>query len=110
MVGHLLHGEVDRELLALMESDPIALCVMTTHGFAVYATTPSATVAHSDVDLTAPVALVVGSESTGLTDAWLAESGILIPMTGTIDSLNASVAAGIVLFEAVRQRRVAGSG
>ncbi|NNL70915.1 MAG: RNA methyltransferase, partial [Acidimicrobiia bacterium] len=46
----------------------------------------------------------VGSESTGLTDAWLDREQILIPMTGTIDSLNASVSAGIALFEAVRQR------
>lgn len=57
-------------------------------------------------DYTKPTAIVVGTESTGLTDQWLQNSNqnILIPMQGEIDSLNVSVAAGIVIFEAKRQR------
>ena len=81
------------------------LAWLAAHEIAVFATTPAATLAHSDADLTGRCALVVGSESTGLTDEWLSAEQILIPMTGTIDSLNASVSAGIVLFEAARQRR-----
>jgi TrmH family RNA methyltransferase len=52
------------------------------------------------------VALVVGSEQYGLTDAWLqgADARVLIPMPGSVDSLNAAMSAGILLFEAVRQR------
>jgi len=51
-------------------------------------------------------AIVVGTEATGLSDIWrtIAMHPIKIPMQGTIDSMNVSVAAGILLFEAVRQR------
>jgi TrmH family RNA methyltransferase len=53
-----------------------------------------------------PTALVVGTEATGLTEPWRTESSqnIIIPMQGTIDSMNVSVAAAILLFEAKRQR------
>jgi TrmH family RNA methyltransferase len=55
---------------------------------------------------TNPTALVVGTEATGLTDAWrnAATQNIIIPMQGTIDSMNVSVAAAILIFEAKRQR------
>lgn len=51
-------------------------------------------------------AIVVGTEATGLTSEWLENStqNIMIPMLGEIDSLNVSVAAGILIFEAKRQR------
>ena len=56
--------------------------------------------------MTGPTALVMGTESTGLTDAWrvAADAHIRIPMLGRLDSLNVSVSAAILLFEAVRQR------
>ena len=55
---------------------------------------------------TKPTALVVGTESTGLSEKWRTEStnNIIIPMQGEIDSMNVSVAAAILLFEAKRQR------
>jgi len=55
---------------------------------------------------TNPTALVVGTEATGLTDAWRAAAtqNIIIPMQGEIDSMNVSVAAAILIFEAKRQR------
>lgn len=54
----------------------------------------------------APTAIVVGTEADGLTDQWLQYStqNIVIPMQGEIDSMNVSVAAGILIFEAKRQR------
>ena len=60
-----------------------------------------------DCDMTAGTALVMGTESTGLTPAWreAADAHIRIPMLGRLDSLNVSVSAAILLFEAVRQRR-----
>ncbi len=53
-----------------------------------------------------PTALVVGTEATGLTEPWRekATQNIIIPMQGEIDSMNVSVAAAILLFEAKRQR------
>jgi len=57
-------------------------------------------------DYIGPTALVVGTEATGLTEAWRIGStqNIIIPMQGAIDSMNVSVAAAILLFEAKRQR------
>lgn len=60
-----------------------------------------------DVNMTRGTALVMGTESTGLTDVWrkAASAHIRIPMLGRLDSLNVSVSAAILLFEAVRQRQ-----
>lgn len=59
-----------------------------------------------DTDMRKPTAIVMGTESTGLTDIWrqAADAHIRIPMLGRLDSLNVSVSAAILLFEAVRQR------
>ncbi|MGB1307878.1 MAG: RNA methyltransferase, partial [Oceanihabitans sp.] len=57
-------------------------------------------------DFTKPTAIVVGTEATGLSNEWLENTtqNIIIPMQGEIDSMNVSVAAGILIFEAKRQR------
>ena len=57
-------------------------------------------------DFTKPTALVVGTEHEGLSEEWRknATQNIHIPMSGRIDSMNVSVAAGILIFEAKRQR------
>ena len=71
-------------------------------------TSPSARLHHWEASYRGQVAVVVGSEQYGLSEAWLdgRYRAVRIPMVGTADSLNASTAAGIVLFEAVRQRAV----
>ena len=60
-----------------------------------------------DIDMRRGTALVMGTEATGLTDLWrkAASAHIRIPMLGQLDSLNVSVSAAILLFEAVRQRQ-----
>ena len=60
-----------------------------------------------DIDMRRGTALVMGTEATGLTDVWrkAALAHIRIPMLGRLDSLNVSVSAAILLFEAVRQRQ-----
>tara|TARA_B100000497_G_C7605798_1_gene363853 strand:+ start:135 stop:932 length:798 start_codon:yes stop_codon:yes gene_type:complete len=60
-----------------------------------------------DIDFGGASALVVGPESTGLSEIWriAADKKIQIPMLGDLDSMNVSVAAGILLFEAKRQRK-----
>jgi len=62
---------------------------------------------YTEVDFTTGSAIVVGTESTGLSDEWLTKStqNIIIPMEGEIDSMNVSVAAAIIIFEAKRQRK-----
>ncbi len=59
-----------------------------------------------DTDMRQGTAIVMGTEATGLTDQWrkAADAHIRIPMLGQLDSLNVSVSAAILLFEAVRQR------
>lgn len=63
-------------------------------------------VAYHTQDFTKPTAIVVGTEATGLSVEWRknATQTIIIPMQGEIDSMNVSVAAGILIFEAKRQR------
>jgi RNA methyltransferase, TrmH family len=77
-------------------------------GMRVVGAAPSATRSMWDSDLTGGVALVLGSEDAGLSERALAsiDEAVLIPQApGAVDSLNVSVAAGILLFEARRQRR-----
>lgn len=65
---------------------------------------------HTDPDYTRPTAFLIGAEDSGLDDSWreLADDEVVIPMRGTVaDSLNASTAAAVLLFEAVRQRAAA---
>lgn len=61
---------------------------------------------YHEQDFTGATALVVGTEATGLTQDWrdAATQNIIIPMQGAIDSMNVSVAAAILIFEAKRQR------
>jgi TrmH family RNA methyltransferase len=61
---------------------------------------------YTDGDLRGPLALVFGSEAEGLTDSWAGEGieAIRLPMLGIADSLNVSVAAAVLLYEARRQR------
>ena len=56
--------------------------------------------------MTKGTAIVMGTEATGLSDKWrqAADAHIRIPMLGKLDSLNVSVSAAILLYEAVRQR------
>jgi TrmH family RNA methyltransferase len=72
----------------------------------VVAATPSATEIYSDVNLTKPVAVAVGTEDEGLTDFWMsnADVQVKIPMLGRVNSLNVSVSTALIVYEAVRQR------
>ncbi len=66
----------------------------------------TASVQYDTLDFKQATAIVVGTEATGLSNEWLQNStqNIIIPMQGAIDSMNVSVAAGILIFEAKRQR------
>jgi RNA methyltransferase, TrmH family len=71
-----------------------------------YSATLQNSTAYHTQDYTKPSAMVVGTEATGLSKAWRekATQNIIIPMQGEIDSMNVSVAAAILMFEAKRQR------
>jgi RNA methyltransferase, TrmH family len=61
---------------------------------------------HIEADLRGPLAIVLGSEATGLSDAWRTPEveAVRLPMAGVADSLNVSIAAAVLLYEAWRQR------
>ncbi|WP_417359888.1 TrmH family RNA methyltransferase [Galbibacter sp.] len=75
-------------------------------GIQIHAAALTASVNYSTVDYNKPTAIVVGTEATGLSETWLENSdqNIIIPMQGEIDSMNVSVSAAIIIFEAKRQR------
>lgn len=83
-----------------------AIAYLKANNIAIYSATLQDSTSYHSQDYTTPTALVVGTEATGLTEIWRTESkkNIIIPMQGEIDSMNVSVAAAILLFEAKRQR------
>ncbi len=83
-----------------------ALDWLAEQGIPVTAASPDSKVSLWSVDLTGPTALLVGSESAGLSQAAreAAAQMVMLPMHGTADSLNASVTLSILAYEAIRQR------
>jgi TrmH family RNA methyltransferase len=83
------------------------LVALRGRGFRAVGAAADADAAYTDVDLTGPVAIVIGSESHGIGPALAGEldATVVIPMAGPTESLNAAVAASILLFEAARQAR-----
>jgi TrmH family RNA methyltransferase len=68
-------------------------------------TRPDDSVPIWDADLTIPSSIVIGAEAEGVPESWAAAgTGVTIPMSGSADSMNASVTAAIVIAEARRQR------
>ena len=65
------------------------------------------TVLYTDIDFCRPTAIVLGNEAEGVTDTWNGSgmTSVMIPMMGIADSLNVSIAAGILFYEAIRNRR-----
>ncbi|MDP5076441.1 MAG: RNA methyltransferase, partial [Nonlabens sp.] len=84
------------ELIAFLKENNINL----------YAATLQSSKPYHEVDFTTAAAIAVGTEATGLTQEMrdAATAGIIIPMQGAIDSMNVSVSASILIFEAKRQR------
>lgn len=89
-----------------MASSKDCISYLQHFNFNIYSAILQESVPYHDQDFTLPTAIVVGTEATGLTEDWRSAStaNIHIPMSGEIDSMNVSVAAGILIFEAKRQR------
>jgi TrmH family RNA methyltransferase len=79
---------------------------LAERGIRLVAARVDAPAAYTDMDLRGPLAIVLGSEAGGLSDAWTDASvePVAIPMHGMADSLNVSIAAAVLLYEARRQR------
>lgn len=88
-------------------SAPEALAWLKAHGLRIIAARTDAQRLHVDADLRGPLAIALGSERVGLSSEWHRADveGVRLPMAGVADSLNVSVAAAVLLYEAWRQRR-----
>jgi TrmH family RNA methyltransferase len=74
----------------------------------IFAARVDAAALYTDIDLTGPAAIVLGSEAAGLSPIWTAGvTAIRLPMHGAADSLNVSAAAAVLFYEALRQRGLA---
>ena len=89
-----------REFLAWVRDQSVRLVVSS----------PDAELSYDRADVTGATALVVGSEKSGVTDDLRAAADDLVslPMAGGVDSVNVAVAAGVLMFDALRQRRAGG--
>lgn len=83
-----------------------AIAWLKNNGIKIYTAQLQDSEWYYDTDMKGGTAIVMGTEATGLTDVWrkAADAHIKIPMLGRLDSLNVSVSAAILMFEAVRQR------
>jgi RNA methyltransferase, TrmH family len=83
------------------------LAWLKSNQVSIYGTYLGASTPYDEIDFTGPCAIVMGTESTGLSEIWVkhSTSNIIIPMQGKIDSMNVSTAAAVVIFEAKRQRK-----
>jgi len=82
------------------------LCWLRERQLKTFAARVDGAVAHTEADYTQPTAIILGSEAAGLSPVWRAEdvTAVRLPMLGTADSLNISVAAAVLFYEALRQR------
>ena len=87
-------------------STPETIAWLKAKGIRTVAASPHATKNYTQVDMTQPIAVIVGAEQFGLSDTWMdqADELVRIPMLGQADSLNVAAAATILLYEVVRQR------
>jgi 23S rRNA (guanosine2251-2'-O)-methyltransferase len=103
-------GALRKIMLCRTPSVPQAMDVLRLNGIQILGTQMRGSVPVYESDLTIPTAIVMGAEDTGISKDVLKRADILIriPMVAGFDSLNVSVAAGMILYEAVRQRTLAG--
>lgn len=99
-------GALRKIMLCRVPSVPQAIDILRLNGIQVMGTQMQGSVPIYDADFTAPSCIVMGAEDTGISKDVLrrADQLIKIPMVTQFDSLNVSVAAGMILYEALRQR------
>lgn len=99
-------GALEKIAVCRVNSLMKAVDELHLNGIKVYATEMKAAKNFSDIDFTEPCAIVMGSEEKGIYPALLkiCDEKIKIPMAGDFESLNVSVATGIILYEVMKQR------
>jgi len=100
-------GAVNHVPIALSENLMGAVTKIREAGFVTAAASEKSESSAWDLNLTSPVALIIGSEAAGISEPLLelCDQRLRIPMLGQVSSLNAAVAAGILLYEIRRQQR-----
>ncbi len=111
----LYNPNLVRASLGAVFSVPVVACTseaacvwLKAHGIAILTAQLQDSERYYETDMVRPTALVFGTEDKGLSDFWReqADAHIRIPMAGMMDSLNVSVSAAVLAFEAVRQRNL----
>jgi tRNA G18 (ribose-2'-O)-methylase SpoU len=99
-------GSAFRLALRTVATGAAAVAEARERGLAVMALTPARGTSIYDTDLRGPVAMLIGSEGSGLDPALIraADLQVSIPMNPAVESLNVAVAAAVALYEARRQR------
>ncbi len=105
-------GALKKIMLCRTPSVPQAIDVLKLNGIQILGTQMKGSVPVYESDLCIPTVIVMGAEDTGISKDVLkrADQLIRIPMSGNFDSLNVSVAAGMILYEALRQRILPAKG
>lgn len=100
-------GSIYRVPFLIVSELKESILQMQTDGISVYAAHLEGSVCYDEPDYRDPSAFLIGNEGNGLTDATaaLADQYIRIPMEGQLESLNAAVAASLLMYETNRQRR-----
>ena len=95
--------------VAVVNGGPVEDVLATLCGWGVrrLGTVAAGGVAHDELDLTGPVAIVLGNEAHGLPGGLVLDGTVTIPMAGRGESLNVGMAAAVLCFEVARQRRAA---
>jgi 23S rRNA (guanosine2251-2'-O)-methyltransferase len=106
-VAKVSTGAIDYVKVAVVTNLSQAIETMKEQGYWVVASDGSATQSYSQIDYASPIALIIGSEGFGISPLLLKRSDFVvkIPMFGHVNSLNASVATGILLSEIARSRQ-----
>ncbi len=111
--GDLYNPNIIRSSIGCLFTNQIAtgstteiISFLKKHNINIYCATLQKAISYHTVDYRIPSAIVVGTESTGLSKEWKdsAKKNIIIPMQGVIDSMNVSASASILIYEAKRQR------
>ncbi len=99
-------GSLFRLPVFVADTPELVIRLLKKHKKDIICTTPNCSRLYHDADLKENVAIIIGNEGNGVCDEFLKDSDTLIriPMEGSIESLNAAVSAGILMYESVRQR------